>query len=251
LAALNTALTRVVDDAGMTTTPRQATRVAASHGSRLPQAGRIVARAAPAAILVLASPLVIDVLTGQPGAAAELHRRSADVLGKGALLTLLGSYAVTPLATLTGWRWHLPLRRDFALWTCAFAFTDLLIAAMPGPHGPSHGPSHGIAGNAGLAAGTMATLLLVPLAVTSNRLSMRLLGPGWKRFHTLIYPVFGLVALHLWFVGSPLFAGTFAALTVLLWIPRAGPVRRRLRRRRRRPRDPADSREGADRHARR
>ena len=39
-------------------------------------------------------------------------------------------------------------------------------------------------------------LLLVPLAVTSNRASIRKLGRNWQRVHWLIYPAVALAALH-------------------------------------------------------
>lgn len=179
-----------------------------------------VARLAPAMVLVLAGPLLVNALLGRPGAAAELHQRLPDVLGMSILVTLLASYAITPLATITGWRWHIILRRDFALWGCAFAFTDLLVAAG------TEGVLAGTAGALGLTAGTLATLLLVPLALTSNRLSMRWLGKDWKRLHVLIYPIFALIFLHLIFIGSPQFAALFVAAVALLAIPRIPRVER-------------------------
>lgn len=45
--------------------------------------------------------------------------------------------------------------------------------------------------------GMLAFLLLIPLAVTSNNLSIRKLGPQvWKRIHYLTYPAILLGALH-------------------------------------------------------
>jgi methionine sulfoxide reductase heme-binding subunit len=179
-----------------------------------------LARVAPAAILVPIVPLVVDALRGLPGAAAELHDRLPNVLGAATMLTLLASYAITPLATVTGWRRHIILRRDFALWACTFAFTDLLSAAT------ADGVLAGTVGKLGLAAGTLATLLLVPLAVTSNRLSMRWLGKYWKQLHLLIYPIFTLIVVHLYFIGSALFAAFFVAVITLLAIPRHRRVER-------------------------
>lgn len=200
----------------MTTISRRSRRAPVRwHGVAL-----TVARFAPAMVLVLSFPLLFNALRGAPGATDELHHRLPSVLGLATMLTLLASYAITPLATLTGWRWHIILRRDFALWTCAFAFTDLLAAAIV------DGVLAGTAGKIGLAAGTMATLLLVPLALTSNRLSMRWLGKDWKRLHTLIYPIFALIALHLYFIGSPLFAAFFLTAVAILAIPRVRRVER-------------------------
>jgi DMSO/TMAO reductase YedYZ heme-binding membrane subunit len=179
-----------------------------------------VARVAPATVLVSLVPLTLDALRGLPGAATELHDRLANVLGLATMLSLLASYAVTPLATVTGWRWHVILRRDFGLWACVFAFTDLVAAAA------ADGVLAGTAGTLGLAAGTLATLLLVPLAVTSNRLSMRWLGRYWKQLHGLIYVIFALVVVHLCFVGSALTAAFFATMVALLATPRHPRVAR-------------------------
>jgi sulfoxide reductase heme-binding subunit YedZ len=44
--------------------------------------------------------------------------------------------------------------------------------------------------------GMAAFILLIPLALTSNRLSIRKLGPAWVKLHRLIYPVAAAGALH-------------------------------------------------------
>ncbi len=165
-----------------------------------------VVRVLPATILVPIVPMLADT--------AELRERLPNILGAATMLMLLAGYAITPLATITGRRGSIILRRDFALWACFFAFTDLISAAI------LDGVLNGTVGQFGLAAGTMATLLLIPLAVTSNRWSMRRLGKNWKRLHRLIYPIFAVIVVHLVLVGSPGFAGFFAAAVILLAIPR-------------------------------
>ena len=44
--------------------------------------------------------------------------------------------------------------------------------------------------------GFTAFVLMIPLAVTSNNLSLRRLGPRWRRLHRLVYPVGVLAAVH-------------------------------------------------------
>lgn len=44
--------------------------------------------------------------------------------------------------------------------------------------------------------GMAAFVLLIPLALTSNRWSIRRLGPNWTRLHRLIYPIAAAGALH-------------------------------------------------------
>ncbi len=41
-----------------------------------------------------------------------------------------------------------------------------------------------------------ALVLLVPLAATSNRLSIRRLGKNWRRLHRLVYVAISLAAVH-------------------------------------------------------
>lgn len=44
--------------------------------------------------------------------------------------------------------------------------------------------------------GFAAFLLMIPLAATSNDLSLRRLGPRWRRLHRLVYPIAVLAAVH-------------------------------------------------------
>lgn len=44
--------------------------------------------------------------------------------------------------------------------------------------------------------GMAALVLLIPLALTSNRWSIRTLGPRWVQLHRLIYPIAAAGALH-------------------------------------------------------
>ncbi|MCY3983911.1 MAG: protein-methionine-sulfoxide reductase heme-binding subunit MsrQ [Roseovarius sp.] len=44
--------------------------------------------------------------------------------------------------------------------------------------------------------GMAAFALLLPLAVTSNNLSVRRLGPAWRKLHVLVYPAVLLAGVH-------------------------------------------------------
>lgn len=62
-------------------------------------------------------------------------------------------------------------------------------------------------------------------------LAVRAVGVGsrgkyWKRLHVLIYPIVVLIVVHLYFVGSALFAAFFVAVVALLAIPRLQRVER-------------------------
>ena len=152
-----------------------------------------VIRLLPAVSILVLAPSVAAFLAGDAGAAAALTQQANDTLGATAVFTLAGTLAVGPLGTITGWRWHLILGRDLGLWTFCLAILDLLIAAITSPSGWLDG----IAGTAFVAAGSAAALVMVPLAVTSNRFSMQLLGRFWKVLHRLVYGTVALIAVHL------------------------------------------------------
>ena len=71
--------------------------------------------------------------------------------------------------------------------------------------------------------GMVALVLLVPLAVTSNNLSIRRLGAKWRKLHLLTYPAVALGALHyVWlakgFQLEPLiYAVVIGVLLALRW----------------------------------
>lgn len=68
--------------------------------------------------------------------------------------------------------------------------------------------------------GMLALALLLPLALTSNRRSIRWLGRRWKRLHALVYPALLLVLVHVaWQVRSDFglwFVYALAATSLLL-----------------------------------
>lgn len=81
--------------------------------------------------------------------------------------------------------------------------------------------------------GLAALLLMLPLALTSNRFSLRRLGPRWKALHSLAWPAAWLGLLHyaLHKAGKNDFAAPLLALAILLAVIAArralGPPGRR------------------------
>jgi methionine sulfoxide reductase heme-binding subunit len=69
----------------------------------------------------------------------------------------------------------------------------------------------------GIWTGWAAFLLLVPLALTSNQRSMRVMKAGWKRLQRLAYPAALLTLVHWMFVHDGLFPAlvNFAPLVLL------------------------------------
>lgn len=84
--------------------------------------------------------------------------------------------------------------------------------------------------------GMAGLLMLIPLAVTSNRWSIRRLGSGWNRLHKLAYPILIVAVLHYALslkvvTAEPAFyiAATVILLTYRVIRPRLQAARRRRR----------------------
>ena len=80
------------------------------------------------------------------------------MLGTSALLLFLTMLTVTPLHTLTGWRWHLVLRRDYGIAMFAVAALDLVLAATTTGRTFPGGFLTRVSGHTFLAAGTLAQI---------------------------------------------------------------------------------------------
>lgn len=176
--------------------------------------------------------------------------------GKAALILLLLSLAVTPVNTVFGWRQVIPLRKPLGLYAFMYGLLHFAIFVVDNGY---------VSGSIDLYAvyaatfekrfalvGFAALMILLPLALTSNRWAMRQLKKNWKRLHRLVYLAGILVIIHfVWLVKSdirePLVYGAILAILLVLRIP---PVRRsvanwRSRRKRHNGSAVADSTQGA------
>jgi len=122
----------------------------------------------------------------------EIEQRT----GLAAILFLVLSLACTPLNTLFGWREAIKRRKALGLY--AFLYTFVHVAVFLAL---DYGFSWGVIANliltkSYLIVGTLAFLMLVPLALTSFNSSMRRLGMNWKRLHALVYVIAPLAMLH-------------------------------------------------------
>ena len=88
--------------------------------------------------------------------------------------------------------------------------------------------------------GFLAFLLLIPLAITSNKWSMKRLGKKWKTLHKAVFIIIILALIHFfWLVKNvyyvPILYATIVAILLLLrWKPvkqRASGWQRRMRNR--------------------
>lgn len=117
--------------------------------------------------------------------------------GDWAAWLLMVTLAVTPLRLMfrrQRWtQWLMRHRRDLGVASFAYALghtaiylfrkasPDIILAEVSTPY---------------VLAGWLAFALFVPLAITSNNVSMRALKRSWKRLHQLVYPAAILTFLH-------------------------------------------------------
>lgn len=139
-------------------------------------------------------------------------------LGRAALYFLLAALAVTPLATLTGWRILAPRRRALGLY--AFLYASLHFTTFAAvDYGFNFGEILRLIGEKPfILLGFTAGLLLVPLSVTSFDYFMRRMGKRWKLLHRLVYIIAPIVVIHYaWARKGDLFALSGDILQPLLW----------------------------------
>jgi sulfoxide reductase heme-binding subunit YedZ len=140
-------------------------------------------------------------------------------LGLLALVFLVASLAATPLKLLLGWTWPVRIRRLLGLLAFFYATLHLLTYVAVDRLGELATILEDIVNRPFITVGFMAWLLLVPLALTSTRGSIKRLGfRSWQRLHRLSYVVALLAVLHfVWRVkkdaSEPL---TYGAIVLVL-----------------------------------
>jgi methionine sulfoxide reductase heme-binding subunit len=118
-----------------------------------------------------------------------------DTLGTGAEICLFLCLLVTPMVTLTGQHWFLPLRRWYGIMMACTAIGDATAAGITDNF--AGGVFGRLAGHVFELMGFLMVMLVIPLLITGNPWAQRKLGKYWKRLHRLIYVIWGLLAAHL------------------------------------------------------
>lgn len=169
----------------------------------------------------------------------SLTLTEADVLGTGGEYAFLLCVSVTPLITVTGWRWVAPLRRWYGVMFFCIGLSDSITASITGDF--AGGPIGRIAGHDFLLAGLIVILLALPVVVTSNKRMQRALGRYWKRVQGVTYVIWAMIIIHLGMLdgfhtfdgpqgdGDPVFHQRLyqiVAISLPLVILRLPPVRR-------------------------
>jgi sulfoxide reductase heme-binding subunit YedZ len=144
-------------------------------------------------------------------------------LGLAALIFLIASLACTPVRRAFGWTWPPRIRRELGLLAFAYAMLHVSVYVFLDQVLDLQAMFDDIVKRPFITMGFGAAVLLVPLAITSTRSSIRRLGfARWQRLHQLVYVAAGLAAIHfIWRVkvdvSQPL---TYAAALGLLLLIR-------------------------------
>jgi sulfoxide reductase heme-binding subunit YedZ len=151
--------------------------------------------------------------------------------GEWTLRLLLVTLAMTPLRRLLGHAWPIRLRRMLGLFAFFYACLHFLAWAWLDQQWQPQAILADILERPYITVGFIAWLLLIPLALTSTRGSMRRLGPRWKRLHRSVYLVGILGVVHyLWLVKADLYEPiVYAVLLALLLLSRVTLVRQKPR----------------------
>ena len=177
----------------------------------------------PASVLV--AQLLLDQLGAEPIEALE------HASGKWTLRFLAGSLAITPLMRLTGWGWLLVQRRFLGLATFFWAIGHLSVYTVLDQFFDWPAIAEDILKRIYITLGMLAFVLMIPLAVTSTKASIRRLGgKRWNQLHRLVYVSAVAGCVHfLWAVKKDLaepmiYAAVFAVLFALrLILRKRGP----------------------------
>lgn len=118
--------------------------------------------------------------------------------GTWALVFLCVTLAMTPLRLITGSTSWILLRRMFGLFCFFYACLHFLIWFYLDQGLDVQAMLHDVVKRPFITMGFVTLVLLVPLALTSNRYSIRLLGKRWTVLHRLVYFIACTAIIHYW-----------------------------------------------------
>ena len=163
---------------------------------------QLSARAITAVKCVLFALFCIPAVSGalRVGAQADPAAFLNHLTGEWTLRLLLLTLAITPLRMLTGANWLLRLRRMSGLFVFAYAFGHFCVYLFLDLQLDFSLLAEDIIERKYITVGFAAFVLLLPLAMTSNDISVRKLGGKlWVKIHRAVYVIGVLGILHyLW-----------------------------------------------------
>ena len=129
-----------------------------------------------------------------------LHLGTAPEQRNNTVIFLLTTLAITPLRKLTRQYWLISYRSMLGLYAFFYGCLHLTTYVWLDKFFDVHEMLHDIAKRRFITAGMIAFALMIPLALTSTKWSIRKLGKRWEALHRLIY--FSAIAgvIHYWWL---------------------------------------------------
>lgn len=154
--------------------------------------------------LMLLLPLGLMVYDGfQNNLTADPIEEILHRTGIWTLRILLLTLAMTPLKVLSGSVVFIRIRRMVGLFTFFYACLHLTVYVWLDLGLNWSHFFEDVVERPYITVGMLAWLLMLPMAITSNKKMMRKMGLNWKRLHQSIYVVIALGCLHfIWLVKS-------------------------------------------------
>lgn len=183
-----------------------------------------------AAALIPAAALVADAFQGR--LTANPIDYITDTTGDWAFRLLMIALCVTPIRRITGWNSIIQLRRMLGLFSFFYATLHFLTWSVLDWFFDFRQMGSDIVMRPFITLGMATFLMLLALAVTSTKGSIRRLGKKWTQLHRLIYVAAITALTHFWLVGKVLVTevGYWAiALSVLLGFRAWWALRARVR----------------------
>ena len=118
--------------------------------------------------------------------------------GTWALVFLCVALAMTPLRLLTGSTQWIKMRRMFGLFCFFYALMHFLIWVWLDQNFDVDAMIKDVIDRPFITMGFMSFVLLIPLALSSNQYSLRLLGKHWGLLHKLVYVIACTAIIHYW-----------------------------------------------------
>jgi len=118
--------------------------------------------------------------------------------GTWALIFLCITLAMTPLRLITGWAAWIKLRRMLGLFCFFYATIHFSIWFWLDQNLDLQAMWADVIKRPFITMGFTSFILLIPLALSSNRWSLRRLGKRWSTLHQLIYVIACTAIIHYW-----------------------------------------------------
>jgi sulfoxide reductase heme-binding subunit YedZ len=157
--------------------------------------------------------------------------------GDWTLTFLLITLSITPLRKLTRQYWLISFRRMVGLFAFFYGSLHLMTYVWLDKFFDVHEMVHDIAKRRFITAGMTAFALMIPLALTSTKWSIRRLGKRWQMLHRLVYFSASVGVIHyIWLVKADLkkpleyafVLGILLMYRVVVWLVGQNTIKKRV-----------------------